>query len=341
MVRKVMSSGVFDVLNAGHINILTQASRLGDYLIVGIQSDESVRNQKGRYPILNIEERKAQINALSFVDEIVVYDDIDQRALWDRIQPNIVAQGEDYTQNADRTKALAYLKEKGIELHLIPRTPGISSTEIKKRILHSGMKDPEHLRNIKLLSVDDLCLYEEYDEPKVQVLMKKIQSEGVFKTPISVGVMNDRYIVVDGVNRLEAVKRLGCTYITALTLPYTDIDLTNNVHFIHKGKKTRLSEFAAAKGKKIEFRKRTHKEIYDLISRNEMVPNGETWHRPPYHIINFEVPLCELIDGVNMDRKIDELINSNCVRFYSSSVYSCNEWEPQRTKTTKAAVQLS
>ncbi|HEX3081935.1 MAG TPA: adenylyltransferase/cytidyltransferase family protein, partial [Candidatus Saccharimonadia bacterium] len=303
MMRKIMSSGVFDVLNVGHINILTQAKKMGDYLVVGIQSDESVLEQKGRYPILNIEERKAQIGALTFVDEIIEYHDVDQRRLWDRVMPDAIVQGEDYLQSADRTKALEYFEANGVELHLFPRTPGISSTEIKKRILRNSLKDPEHLRNIKLLPVKDLCLYEEYDKHKVPVLMGKIKTEGVLKNPISVGVMNGRYIVVDGVNRLEAVKRLGCNYITALTLPYNDIDLTNNIHFLYKGRRTRLSEFTSTRGQKIEFKKRTHAEIYDLISRAEMIPNGETWHRPPYHVINFEVSVRDLTKGVDIDER--------------------------------------
>jgi rfaE bifunctional protein nucleotidyltransferase chain/domain len=329
-MRKVMSSGVFDILNVGHINVLAKAKGLGDYLVVGIQSDKSVRAQKGRYPILNGKERREQISALSFVDEVVEYHDIDQRELWDSIRPDIVVQGGDYLDSADRTEALLYLKANGMQLHLIPRIPGISSTEIKKRVLRSGMYDPKHLRNLRLLAIKDLCLYEEYDENKVTVLLNKIKAEGVFRNPISVGIMKGCYIVVDGVNRLEAVRRLGCTYITALVLPYTEIDLTNNVHYLHNGKKTRLSEFAVPEGKKVEFRKRSHQEIYDLIIKNEMIPNGETWHRLPYHIINFEVPLRDLIEGVDINSRIDELVGSNGVRFYSSNVYSCNEWEPKQ-----------
>ena len=103
---KVMSSGVFDVLNLGHINVLSQAKKIGDHLIVAIQDDDSVKKYKGQLPILNINERTAQIQALPFVDEIVTYNDIDQRDLWSQIQPDVIVQGDDYIHSADRSNAI-------------------------------------------------------------------------------------------------------------------------------------------------------------------------------------------------------------------------------------------
>ena len=63
---------------SGHINILTRAKQQGDYLIVGIQDDESAKNPKENIP-LNFNEREKQVKALPFVDEIVKYSDVDQR----------------------------------------------------------------------------------------------------------------------------------------------------------------------------------------------------------------------------------------------------------------------
>ena len=144
---KVMTSGVFDTLHLGHINILTRAKQQGEYLIVGIQDDESVKKSKGRYPTLNFDEREKQVKALPFVDEIVKYSDVDQRGLWSQIKPDIVVQGDDYVHSGDRTKALLYLKEQNIRLMLFPRTEGISSTEIKQRIIHDDRKDIEQIKN--------------------------------------------------------------------------------------------------------------------------------------------------------------------------------------------------
>lgn len=323
---KVLSSGVFDVLNLGHINILTQAKKLGDHLIVAIQDDDAVKKIKGQYPILTINERKEQISALPFVDEIIVYQDIDQRELWSDINPDIIVQGDDYLHSADRTNALQYIKENQIRLILLPRTGGISSTEIKNRILKSNRKDLLHLKNLKLISINDLKIYEEYDERKVIKLKEKIKNEKIFHFPITVGEINNTLIVADGVNRIEALKRLGCNFITALVLPYNEIDLTNNVHYVKNNKISRLSEFSNPDGKKIEFQKRTHEEIYSLIKLNKTIPSGETWHRPPYYIINFVVSVEELITGVDLDKKIQNVIDNNNVRYYPINVYSCNEW---------------
>lgn len=323
---KVLSSGVFDVLNLGHINILTQAKKLGDHLIVAIQDDDAVKKIKGQYPILTINERKEQISALPFVDEIIVYQDIDQRELWSDINPDIIVQGDDYLHSADRTNALQYIKENQIRLILLPRTGGISSTEIKNRILKSNRKDLLHLKNLKLISINDLKIYEEYDERKVIKLKEKIKNEKIFHFPITVGEINNTLIVADGVNRIEALKRLGCNFITALVLPYNEIDLTNNVHYVKNNKISRLSEFSNPDGEKIEFQKRTHEEIYSLIKLNKTIPSGETWHRPPYYIINFVVSVEELITGVDLDKKIQNVIDNNNVRYYPINVYSCNEW---------------
>jgi cytidyltransferase-like protein len=324
---KVLTAGVFDVLNLGHINILTQASQLGDHLIVAIQDDAHVAICKGKNPVLNVNERVSQIQALPFVDETVVYGDQDLRPLWDEIQPNIIVQGDDYIHSGNRIDALRYITNNGIRLCLLPRTQGISSSEIKTRIMHSARKDAQHIKNIRLMHTQDLCLYEQFDEGKVCILANKIKQEGIFKNPISVGKYKDIHIVVDGVNRLEAIKRLGYEYITALVLPYTDIDLTSNVHFDHDGKITRLSEFSSSLGSRRDFPKRTHEEIYQMIQRGQTIANGETWHRLPYNVINFRVMLSDLMPGTDFDQIIQDLIKSNNIRFYSSNVYNCDEWQ--------------
>lgn len=325
-IVKVFSSGVFDVLNIGHINILTKAKSLGDFLIVAIQSDEYVKTYKGNYPILDINERVNQIRALPFVDDIIVYGDSDQREIWDNVKPDIIVQGDDYIHSGDRTLALEYIKKNNIRLCLLPRTEGISSTEIKNRILDSKRKDLSHLKNLDIIPINSLSIYEEYEESKVLKLIKKIESCGTFYNPIVVGKMNDLFIIVDGVNRYEALKRLNCNYIPALILPYEDIVLTSNTHFLNDGVITRLSEFSNPTGEKITFEKRSHTDIYNLIKSNKMIPSGETWHKPPYHIINFIVTVDELKTGLDINKKIEELIKNNSIRYYPSSIYTCNEW---------------
>lgn len=323
---KVMSSGVFDVLNLGHINVLSQAKKIGDHLIVAIQDDDSVKKYKGQLPILNINERTAQIQALPFVDEIVTYNDIDQRDLWSQIQPDVIVQGDDYIHSADRSNALKYLQEKNIRLVLLPRTQGISSTEIKKRIIHSNRKDKDHLYYLELMDVNKLDIYEKHDSKKVEILAKKIKKDNVFNTPIAVGRTGNYNIVVDGNNRLQALKKLGYKYIPCVCFNYQEIDLTNNIHYKNNNTITRLSEFSPPEGDIISFEKRSHADIISLIQNKKIIPNGETWHRLPFYVINFPVALEMLMEYFDIKQYLDELIKSNKVRYYPNVVYSCNEW---------------
>ena len=323
---KVMTSGVFDTLHLGHINILTRAKQQGDYLIVGIQDDESAKKSKGKYPTLNFEEREKQVKALPFVDEIVKYSDVDQRELWSKIKPNIVVQGDDYVHSGDRTNALLYLKEQNIRLMLFPRTEGISSTEIKQRIIYDDRKDVEHINNLKILPIEKLKIYEDYDDKKVKILKEKIEKEKIFFNPITVGVHEDLQIVVDGNNRLQAMKELGFECIPCLCIPYKDIWLTNNVHFKKNNQITRLSEFSIPDGERIEFKKYTHADIINAVKNNTKIPNGETWHKPPYYIVNLPIPTKDINKNFDLQGFIKKLVDKNNIRFYPNSVYSCNEW---------------
>ena len=321
-----MTSGVFDTLHLGHINILTRAKQQGDYLIVGIQDDESAKKSKGKYPTLNFEEREKQVKALPFVDEIVKYSDVDQRELWSKIKPNIVVQGDDYVHSGDRTNALLYLKEQNIRLMLFPRTEGISSTEIKQRIIYDDRKDVEHINNLKILPIEKLKIYEDYDDKKVKILKEKIEKEKIFFNPITVGVHEDLQIVVDGNNRLQAMKELEFECIPCLCIPYKDIWLTNNVHFKKNNQITRLSEFSIPDGERIEFKKYTHADIINAVKNNTKIPNGETWHKPPYYIVNLPIPTKDINKNFDLQGFIKKLVDKNNIRFYPNSVYSCNEW---------------
>lgn len=131
----VYASGVFDILHAGHLNVLTKARALGDRLVVGIQEDKAVFESKGHYPVLSTVERIAQISALPFVDEVVTYySGTDQTETFDKVKLNIMVQGDDWPRQADRSGVIKYLDSHNIKLILIPYTKEISDTEIKRRI---------------------------------------------------------------------------------------------------------------------------------------------------------------------------------------------------------------
>lgn len=167
MIR-VYTTGVFDILHRGHFNVLTKAKELGDTLIVGVQDDLSVLRAKGCLPTLSVDERVRQLESLPFVDKVIVYKGVNQIPLFKKLRPQVVVQGDDWMRTADRTAMIHYLRANKIRLTLIPYTEGISTTEVKRRMLDSAeRRDREFiLRNVELLKIKDLDIYELFDEEK-------------------------------------------------------------------------------------------------------------------------------------------------------------------------------
>jgi rfaE bifunctional protein nucleotidyltransferase chain/domain len=96
--RIVLANGNFDLLHVGHVRYLRGAKQLGGKLVVAINSDESVRALKGEgRPIMPAEERAEIIAALADVDAVVIFPELDVRALIREIRPDIQAKGTDYT----------------------------------------------------------------------------------------------------------------------------------------------------------------------------------------------------------------------------------------------------
>lgn len=94
----VLANGCFDLLHAGHVRYLHAAKQLGDRLVVGINSDESVRELKGEgRPLMPAGERAEILAALSDVDAVVVFSEPDVNALVREIRPDVHAKGTDYT----------------------------------------------------------------------------------------------------------------------------------------------------------------------------------------------------------------------------------------------------
>lgn len=322
---KVYSTGVFDVLHKGHINVLLRASELGE-LIVGLQNDEWVTKTKGM-PILTEQERKEQLEALPFVKEVILYGDPNQVPQLEKIKPDIMVQGDDWLQSGDRLETIAYMESHKIKLVLVPRTRGISSTEIRRRVAVSGRRDMDILKKIKLMPIHTLSIYEQYDLRKVARLIIKIIMDGYFFNPITIAEYKGYFIVVDGANRLEALRRLQVMFVPCLVLPYEDIELTSNTHYIKDGKVSRASEFIIGDGEKREFQKRTRDDILELVKQGKTIPSGETWHKQPLAVIRLRIPLQLLFQGFNMEQFISEKARSGNIRYYPSNVYIFDEWE--------------
>ncbi len=96
--RLVLANGCFDLLHVGHVRYLEEARRLGDVLIVGLNSDASVRRLKGAgRPLVPAAERAELLGALRAVDAVVLFDDDTAEALIARLRPDVHAKGTDYT----------------------------------------------------------------------------------------------------------------------------------------------------------------------------------------------------------------------------------------------------
>lgn len=322
---RVYTTGVFDILHRGHLNILTQAAALGE-LTVGIMSDHGVEETKGSRPILSLEERDAQIRSLPFVARVVHYTTVDQRANYESLRPDIVVQGDDWLFSADRSPAIEFMRDHGIRLVLLPRTQGISTTEIRKRVERSGRRDERFLRErLRMVPLDQLRRYEAHDEEKTARLVDKIRADGVFLNPLSIV---REMIVIDGANRLEALHRLGARSAPCVIYDYPEIDLLGNVHYVSGGARTRLSEFAREQGERIEFPRRTPAEIVAAAESGRLIPNGETFHRVPQSVIRFPVPLRALTGDEPFDLAdaLERRMRNGQIRFFQSGVYICDEW---------------
>lgn len=125
----VFTNGCFDVLHAGHVTYLTAARQLGDVLVVGLNSDESVRRLKGpQRPINVLEDRIVVLEALRCVDAVVVFEEDTPLALITELLPDVLVKGGDYTREA--IVGADVVETNGGRTETIPLLPGRSTTAI-------------------------------------------------------------------------------------------------------------------------------------------------------------------------------------------------------------------
>ena len=129
----VFTNGCFDLLHRGHVHILREARASGDLLIVGINSDTSVRSIKGPLrPILPQTDRIELIAAMEMVDYVVLFDEPDPYRAIAAIKPNVLAKGGDWS--AEKIVGADIVEQNGGRVAVIPYLPGFSTTEIIERI---------------------------------------------------------------------------------------------------------------------------------------------------------------------------------------------------------------
>jgi rfaE bifunctional protein nucleotidyltransferase chain/domain len=133
----VFTNGCFDLLHPGHLRTLQQAREMGDILLVGLNSDASVRHLKGEGRPLQPERERAEIlAALECVDAVVIFDELTPQNVIARLLPNVLVKGGDWP--GDRIVGREEVEASGGRVASIPVTPGYSTTAILRKIRESN-----------------------------------------------------------------------------------------------------------------------------------------------------------------------------------------------------------
>ena len=129
----MFTNGVFDLLHPGHVDVLVGARRQGDALVVGLNTDASVRRLKGpSRPIRSEAERAYVVAAFEAVDAVVLFDEDTPLALVEAVQPDVIVKGGDY--DPDTIVGAREVRARGGEVVVIPLTPGQSTTRIVEQL---------------------------------------------------------------------------------------------------------------------------------------------------------------------------------------------------------------
>lgn len=127
-MKTIFTNGCFDVLHRGHVELLKYAKSLGSSLVVGLNSDNSVKKLKGNdRPINNQEDRKAILESIKWVDHVVIFDEETPEKLITKLKPDIIVKGGDYTKKE-------VVGHKIAEVKIFELVDGLSTTKTIKDI---------------------------------------------------------------------------------------------------------------------------------------------------------------------------------------------------------------
>ena len=129
----VFTNGCFDIIHAGHVGYLDSARRLGDRLVLAVNSDDSIRRLKGPgRPINSLERRMAVLAALEAVDYVVAFDTDTPEPLLEKVRPDILVKGGDYS--VDQVVGADIVKRHGGRVEVLDFVENISTTHIVQKI---------------------------------------------------------------------------------------------------------------------------------------------------------------------------------------------------------------
>ncbi len=128
------TQGTFDLFHIGHLNLINNAKKYCDYLIVGVNSDELVLNYKNKKTNINELDRAAIVNSIKGVNKVIITKTLDKCEIHKYIKFDAIFIGDDWKGNERWAKTQEDLAKKGIDVVFLPHTDGISTTMLTQKI---------------------------------------------------------------------------------------------------------------------------------------------------------------------------------------------------------------
>ncbi len=125
------TQGVYDMFHIGHLNLLNHAKEYCEYLVVGVNSDELVREYKKKEPVIHENERAEIVRNIKAVDEVMITHTLDKLLILEQHPFDAIFIGDDWKGNPRWEQTRKDLEEKGVDLVFLPHTDGISSTALR------------------------------------------------------------------------------------------------------------------------------------------------------------------------------------------------------------------
>jgi glycerol-3-phosphate cytidylyltransferase len=128
------TTGVFDLFHVGHLNILRRAKEQCEFLIVGVSTDELVKEYKNKKPVIPYTDRAEIIECIKYVDMVVPQIHRDKFSAWESLKFNAMFVGDDWKGSLLFSEVENKFKQVGVEIVYFPYTKGVSSSELKHKI---------------------------------------------------------------------------------------------------------------------------------------------------------------------------------------------------------------
>ncbi len=128
------TQGTYDMFHIGHLNLIKNAKKHCDYLVVGINTDELVESYKNKRPIIPLAERVEIVRAIKYVDEVIVTKTLDKKEIWESVRFDEIYIGDDWKGNERWEATRKEMEELGAKLVFLPYTKDTSSTILREKL---------------------------------------------------------------------------------------------------------------------------------------------------------------------------------------------------------------